>query len=198
MRDADGEEASRRWRPAIARVTLIVMSPSERTVTVVVMGVSGAGKSTVAEALVTATGWTFVEGDELHSDANRAAMAAGRPLRDADRWPWLRRIAAWVGDQEVAGRDAVLTCSALRRTYRDLLRDGHPSVWFAHLVAPPDLLAERIAGRRGHYMPASLLDSQLDTLEPLADDEPGVTVDVRQGSAAVVADVLQALGREAA
>ena len=133
------------------------------TVTVVVMGPSGVGKSVVAAQLVAHTGWAFVEGDELHSAANRAKMAAGHPLDDTDRWPWLQRIADWIGQQEAAGTSAVVTCSALRHAYRELLADGHPSVWFAHLVAPPATISTRIGHRTGHYMPAALLQSQLDT-----------------------------------
>lgn len=163
------------------------------TVSVVVMGVSGVGKSTVAETLVTATGWPFAEGDDLHSEAHRAKMAAGVPLDEADRRPWLRRLAAWIGEQEAQGLCAVLTCSALRRAYRDVLRDGHPSVYFLHLVAPQDVLTTRIAGRHDHYMPAALLGSQLDTLEPLAADERGSTVDSTADPATTVANVLAAL-----
>lgn len=161
------------------------------TVTLIVMGVSGVGKSSVAEALVARTGWSFQEGDDLHPEANRAKMTAGIPLTDDDRRPWLRRIAAWIGEQEAAGRDAVVTCSALKRAYRDVLREGHPSVWFVHLVAPPDLVAERIGLRRGHYMPPSLLRSQLDTLQPLGPDEPGAAVET-DGTPAEIAD--RALG----
>ncbi|MFR9801357.1 gluconokinase [Pseudonocardia sp. RS010] len=147
-----------------------------KTTTLVVMGVSGVGKSTVAGELVRRTGWTFAEGDDLHPEENRRKMAGGHPLTDEDRWPWLHRVAAWIGEQEAAGRNAVVTCSALRRTYRDVLADGHPSVRFVHLEASPDALSSRLAARRGHYMPASLLQSQLDTLEPLEPDEPGLAV----------------------
>lgn len=155
----------------------VCASLSPMTVTVVVMGPSGVGKSAVAGELVARTGWTFAEGDELHSEANRAKMAAGQPLTDDDRWPWLRRIAEWIGEQETAGRDAVVTCSALRHAYRRLLSTGHPSVWFAHLTAPTAEITRRIGGRRGHYMPPALLQSQLDALEPLTADEPGAAVD---------------------
>ncbi|GAA4555934.1 gluconokinase [Pseudonocardia xishanensis] len=147
------------------------------TTTLIVMGVSGSGKSTVAEELVRRTGWAFAEGDDLHPEANRRKMAAGHPLTDDDRWPWLRRVADWIGEQEAAGRSAVVTCSALRRAFRDVLREGHPSVRFVHLAVDPADLRDRLAHRKGHYMPASLLQSQLDTLEPLGADEPGVTVD---------------------
>ncbi|MFC4950825.1 gluconokinase [Pseudonocardia sp. GCM10023141] len=147
------------------------------TVTVVVMGPSGVGKSVVAAELITRTGWAFVEGDDLHTDANRAKMAAGHPLTDDDRWPWLRRIAEWIGVQEAAGLSAVVTCSALRHVYRELLCTDHPTVWFAHLTAPTEEIADRIGHRHGHYMPAALLDSQLATLEPLTADEPGSAID---------------------
>src|SRR5262245_25665629 len=104
------------------------------SVTVVVMGVSGSGKSTVMTRLVERLGWPSAEGDGFHSDTNVAKMSAGRPLTDDDRWPWLRTIAAWIGQREIAAENAVVTCSALKRPYRDLLRRGHPSVRFVHLV----------------------------------------------------------------
>ena len=158
----------------------------------VVMGVSGVGKSSVAHALVARTGWTFQEGDDLHPEANRAKMAAGHPLDDDDRWPWLRRIADWIGDQEAAGKGAVVTCSALKRSYRDLLCAGHPSVRFVHLVADDAVLTERLTHRRGHFMPAALLRSQLDTLEPLGPDEPGVAVGTEGGPEAIADRALAA------
>jgi len=141
----------------------------------VVAGVSGSGKSTVARAVAERTGWAFAEGDDLHPEANRRKMAAGIPLDDADRLPWLRRIADWIGERERAGRSGVVSCSALRRRYRDLLRDGHSSVRFALLLADPDVLDARLRARSGHFMPASLLGSQLATLDPLEADEPGST-----------------------
>lgn len=163
------------------------------TRTLVVMGVSGVGKSSVAAELVRRTGWAFVEGDDLHSESNRLKMAGGVPLDDADREPWLRRIADWIGEQESAGRSAVVTCSALRRSYREILRDGHPSVRFVHLLAPPELIAARVTARRGHYMPPTLLDSQLATLEPLGPDEPGIGVETTGVPAAVAERALQQL-----
>jgi gluconokinase len=168
--------------------------PGETT-TIVVMGVSGCGKSTVAGELVARTGWAFAEGDSFHPAANVAKMRAGIPLTDADRWPWLEALAAWIGEQEVAGRNAVVTCSALRRAYRDLLRRDHPSVWFAHISASHQVLAERLDHRAGHYMPASLLDSQLATLEPLEPDEPG-TVVAAMATPGEVADEILAQVRE--
>ena len=164
------------------------------TDTVVVMGVSGVGKTSVAAELAEATGWTLAEGDDFHTQVNRDKMAAGRPLDDEDRWPWLRRVADWIGEREAAGESAVITCSALRRSYRDLLRAGHPSVRFVHLLAPASLIEDRIGARTGHYMPAALLESQLRTLEPLADDEPGVAVDTAADPRSVARNALDQLG----
>jgi gluconokinase len=146
------------------------------TTTLVVMGVSGAGKTTVAVGAAGRLGWTFAEGDDFHPAANVAKMRAGIPLTDEDRAPWLHALAAWIGAREAAGDDAVLACSALRRAYRDVLADGHPSVCFVHVTAAPDTLRQRLQTREGHYMPASLLGSQLDTLEPLQPDEKGLTL----------------------
>jgi len=142
---------------------------------VVVMGVSGSGKTTVAAMLAGTLGANFLEGDDLHPRANVEKMRSGTPLDDADRLPWLRRIADWIGERERAGRSGVVSCSALRRRYRDLLRDGHSSVRFALLLADPDVLDARLRARSGHFMPASLLGSQLATLDPLEADEPGST-----------------------
>jgi gluconokinase len=166
------------------------------TTTIVVMGVSGAGKSTVAAELVRRLGWDFAEGDDFHPAENVAKMAAGHPLTDEDRWPWLRTLAAWIGEHEAAGTNAVVTCSALKRAYRDLLCEGHPSVWFAHVRAAPDLILHRVEARRGHYMPPSLLGSQLEILEPLADDEPGAQISGVDPAAQVAEHVLEALSRE--
>jgi gluconokinase len=166
------------------------------TTSVVVMGVSGSGKSTVAAGLVERLGWEFAEGDEFHPPENVAKMRAGTPLTDEDRWPWLRRLADWIGERERAGRSVVVTCSALRRAYREVLGDGHPSVWFAHVTADAELIRDRLEHRTGHYMPASLLDSQLATLEPLQDDEPGAAVSGAGAPQAVVDELLAALSRE--
>ena len=147
-----------------------------RPTTVVVMGVSGSGKTTVAQQLAGRLGWEFAEGDDHHPAANVEKMRAGIPLDDTDREPWLRALAGWIAAHERAGTSCVLTCSALKRSYRDLLREGNGSVFFAYVAVPEAVLAERLAARQGHYMPASLLTSQLATLEPLADNEPGITV----------------------
>ena len=161
---------------------------------VVVMGVAGSGKTTVAKGIAVSMHWTFAEGDAFHPEANVEKMHSGVPLTDEDRWPWLRLIGDWMSEQESAGKSAVVTCSALRRVYRDLLREGRPAVRFCHVTSPETTIADRLDHRAGHYMPPSLLPSQLATLEPLADDEPGVTVS-GQGSETVVLDrVLHALG----
>ena len=158
------------------------------------MGVSGVGKTTVGEGLAAALGWTYAEGDDFHPEANVAKMAAGIPLTDEDRWPWLRSIGAWMSDEIAAGRSAVVTCSALRRSYRDVLREGRPEVLFCHLTADPDLIGERVGLRADHYMPASLLPSQLATLEPLEPDEPGFEVPADGDASVVVAEVLEVFG----
>lgn len=146
------------------------------TTTLVIMGVAGTGKTTLMDALADRLGWPTAEGDEFHPPGNVEKMRVGQPLGDADRWPWLESIAAWIGARERAGESALVTCSALRRAYREVLRRGHPSVRFVHLVAPRAVLEERMRHRSGHYMPGSLLASQLDTLEPLEPNEPGIVV----------------------
>jgi gluconokinase len=157
------------------------------------MGTSGVGKTTVAKGLSTALGWTYAEGDVFHPEANVAKMAAGTPLTDEDRWPWLRSIGDWMSEEIAAGRSAVVTCSALRRVYRDVLREGRPEVVFCHLTADPDLIGERLSHRTDHYMPTSLLPSQLATLEPLQPDEPGVVVSTEGEATDVIARALAAL-----
>jgi gluconokinase len=169
------------------------MAPKPMVHMVVVMGVSGVGKSTVAKGMSTLLGWTYAEGDDFHPEANVARMASGHPLTDEDRWPWLRAIGEWMSGEIAAEHSAVVTCSALRRAYRDLLRAGRPEVVFCHLVAGQDLINDRMSHRTDHYMPASLLPSQLDTLEPLEPDEPGVVVSVEGGEAQVVARAVTAL-----
>jgi len=149
----------------------------QRLTTIVLMGVAGVGKSSVMEALAERLRWPTAEGDALHPASNVRKMAAGIPLTDADRAPWLDRIAAWIGEREAERSSSVVTCSALRRAYRHRLRRGHPSVWFVHLVAPEAVIAKRMEHRGGHFMPPSMLASQLETLEPLQHGEPGRAVD---------------------
>jgi gluconokinase len=153
---------------------------------VVVMGVSGCGKSTVGRALAERLGLHFVEGDSLHSERNVAKMAAGTPLTDADRHGWLQAVAEQLNNPTAAAGGVVASCSALKRSYRELLRAGAPDLRFVYLHGAPALLAERLAARSGHYMPASLLQSQLDTLEPPAADEGAITLDISMPPAALV------------
>lgn len=152
------------------------------------MGVSGAGKSTVARGVAERLGWDFAEGDALHSETSVAKMAAGLPLTDADRGPWLARVAEWIDAEIAAGRHGVITCSALKRAYRDVLR--RPGVLFVHLTVPRAELARRVTRRSGHFMPASLLDSQLDTLEPPGDDETALVIRATGGPKATIRSVL--------
>jgi gluconokinase len=171
-----------------------VQNEQDQPCVVIVMGVSGVGKSTVAKGLSTELGWTYAEGDAFHSEANVAKMASGTPLVDEDRWPWLRMIGEWIQGEVDAGRSAIVTCSALRRSYREVLCEGRPQVRFLHLVAGEDLVADRLSHRKNHYMPSSLLHSQYDTLEPLDEDEPGVLVSVDGTAAEVLARSITALG----
>ncbi|PRX44172.1 gluconokinase [Prauserella shujinwangii] len=155
---------------------------------IVVMGVAGSGKTTVGTALAAMLGVPYAEADDFHSPANIAKMSAGVPLTDADRMPWLRAIARWIGAHTHGG--GVVTCSALKRRYRDVLRAGGPA-WFLHLHGDRDLLARRLTARRGHFMPVALLDSQLADLEPLEPDEPGRTVDIAAPADDIVAGLVR-------
>ena len=145
-------------------------------VQVVVMGVSGSGKTTVGERLAAQLGVPFVDGDALHPPANVAKMASGVPLTDDDRAPWLRIVGQAVAGTTPEG--VVVACSALKRSYRDLIRAEAPGTLFAELDGTRELLAARMSARPGHFMPVSLLDSQLATLEPLQQDEDGLRLDV--------------------
>jgi gluconokinase len=150
---------------------------------VVVMGVSGSGKSTVGSALAQRLRLPFVDADTLHPRANITKMTAHEPLNDDDRNPWLDRVGEWLAAHPGGG---VASCSALKRKYRDRLRAHCPRVEFLHLAGLPELIATRIAARAGHFMPAELLRSQFDALEPLGADESGITVDVDQDVEAIV------------
>jgi gluconokinase len=144
---------------------------------VVVMGVSATGKTTVAKELAEEIGAEFIEGDELHPSRNIAKMESGTPLTDEDRWPWLQAIAELTAVRDYEGISTVVTCSALKRAYRDVLRDATPT-FFVHLHAPYEVLEARMQTRTKHFMPTTLLRSQFDTLEDLADDEAGAVIDV--------------------
>lgn len=156
------------------------------TTHLVVMGVAGCGKSTVAEGLRDLLGWPLAEGDDFHPAENIAKMSSGTPLTDEDRWPWLDSIAEWTAEQGRAGNSTIVTCSALRRVYRDRLRLAPGRTIFVHLVGTPELLAERMNARPGHFMPPSLLPSQLATLEPLDAAEAGVVIEIDQPVDAIV------------
>lgn len=159
----------------------------------VVMGVSGSGKSTVARLLADRLGLPMAEADEFHPEANIAKMSAGVPLTDADREPWLRALRDWISEQDAAGRGSVVTCSALKRPYRDLLRGATARVLFVHLDSTREVIGARLAARSGHFMPPSLLDSQFADLEPLGDDEDGITVDVTASPEQIVQAVCEGL-----
>ncbi|WP_330234022.1 gluconokinase [Nocardia sp. NBC_00508] len=152
------------------------------------MGVSGSGKTTVGTRLADALGVEYTEGDDFHPPANIAKMAAGTPLDDADRSPWLDALAAVMAER--SGRGAVVTCSALKRAYRDRLRAAVPDAFFLQLDVPRDELVRRVTHRRGHFLPPSLLDSQLATLEPLDADEKGSTVDATRPPQELVGEVV--------
>ena len=162
-------------------------------VVLVLMGVSGCGKSTVAALLAGELHWPFEEGDSLHPQANVDKMAAGHPLDDADRWPWLEKVAEWVEECLDAGHSGIITCSALKRSYRDLINRRGSGVEFVYLAGSKQVIAARLASRHGHFMPPSLLDSQFDTLEEPTPDEPGIRVEVGPPAPQVAAQVLQLL-----
>jgi carbohydrate kinase (thermoresistant glucokinase family) len=159
------------------------------------MGVSGCGKSEVGQRLAQALGVRFLEGDAYHSASNVAKMAAGTPLDDEDRADWLRALQAEIALAREHGEGLVLACSALKRRYRDLLRAADPGLRFAHLSGPRELIAERMQARTAHYMPASLLDSQLRDLEPLQPDESGLLLDIRKTLPDLTEDILHPQGR---
>jgi gluconokinase len=160
-------------------------------VVLVVMGVSGSGKSTVGRLLADALHCDFRDGDDLHPAANRAKMAAGHPLDDADRATWLAAVGTWIDEHIATGRRGVIPCSALKRRYRDTLR--RPEVVFVYLHGSYDLIARRLRERHGHFMPAALLDSQFADLEPPQPDERAVWVDNAPPPAEQVTEILRTL-----
>jgi carbohydrate kinase (thermoresistant glucokinase family) len=160
---------------------------------IVVMGVSGSGKSTVGEALAKRLGWLYEDGDKFHPASNVAKMSAGRPLSDEDRWPWLQAIAAEIDRLIAAGERAVIGCSALRRAYRDILVHGRGDVRIVYLAGTQALIAERLSRRKGHFMPPGLLASQFATLEPPAADERVVTVSIDASIEMIVDEILRRL-----
>jgi gluconokinase len=158
------------------------------------MGVSGSGKSTVAGLLAGRLNWPLEEGDDLHPVQNVVKMASGTPLTDDDRWPWLDRVADWIHRQTAAGQPGIITCSALRRAYRDRLRGDDANVVFVYLAGSKDTVGKRLTARSGHFMPASLLDSQLAALEPPGPDENALTVDAGRRAVEEADEIIQRLG----
>ncbi len=162
-------------------------------VAIILMGVSGSGKSSVAEALARRTGFAVEDADAFHPQANIDKMHAGIPLTDDDRWPWLRAIAAAIDRNAETGWPVIIACSALKRAYRDVLVHGRDDVRIVYLKGPRELIARRLAARRDHFMPASLLDSQFTTLEEPTRDEPVVAIDIAAGIDAIVTDIIDRL-----
>jgi carbohydrate kinase (thermoresistant glucokinase family) len=160
----------------------------------VVMGVSGSGKTTVAAMLAGALAVDFLEGDDLHPRANVEKMKSGRALTDDDRWPWLRAIGARIDEWRAEGRAGVVTCSALKRAYRDILIGARPQVRLVYLKGSHELIHQRMMARHGHFMPVGLLDSQFATLEEPGPDERPLVVDVAGEPAAIAAEVIRRLG----
>ena len=145
----------------------------------VFMGVSGSGKTSVAQRVADRLGLPFAEADDFHPPSNIRKMGSGVPLTDEDRWPWLRELAEWIGAHEVLGESTVMACSALKRDYRDVLRTAAPGVHFVHMYGPAEVIWERMDAREGHFMPPALLRSQLEILQRLEPDEAGREIDLR-------------------
>jgi gluconokinase len=162
-------------------------------VIVIVAGVSGSGKTTVGALLAGRLGWQFADADDFHPAANVEKMRAGIPLTDADRGPWMRAIAAWMDERIARGEDAVVGCSALKRSYRDLLLAGRPEARMVFLAPDREVLARRLAARHGHFFPEQLLGTQLDALEPPAPDERVLTVVPADTPAATVDSIIALL-----
>lgn len=159
---------------------------------ILIMGVAGSGKTTVGDMLGKSLGWEFRDADSFHPPANIAKMSAGTPLTDEDRWPWLAAIAAWIDAHRRAGTHGVATCSALKRAYRDRLRDGRDDVLIAHLSGSFELIGARMAERKHHFMPTALLKSQFDTLETPTPDEHVLSIPVEKAPQEIVAIIVAA------
>jgi carbohydrate kinase (thermoresistant glucokinase family) len=164
-----------------------------KPVVVAVMGVSGSGKTTIGRALAERLGWPFQEGDALHPRASVEKMSKGIPLTDADRWPWLRKVAEWIDGQLARGESGIVTCSLLKRSYRQLVVDDRSSVRLLYLRGAQPVIAQRMAARQGHFMPPSLLQSQFDTLEEPDESEHPLVVEVHGTVAETVEDAMRAL-----
>ncbi|CAI3801276.1 gluconokinase [Pseudarthrobacter sp. MM222] len=171
------------------------MAKTAQQPVLVIMGVSGSGKSTVAGLVAGRLGWDLAEGDDLHPPANVAKMQAGEPLTDDDRWPWLESIAEWIRAHTAAGTPGVVTCSALKKRYRDVLRGE--GVVFVFLEGSKDRISDRLASRHGHFMPPALLASQFDALEAPTEDETFITLCVSATPAEEAQEIIDRLGLEA-
>lgn len=158
------------------------------------MGVSGSGKTALATLLAERLGWQFEEGDALHPQSNIEKMQSGHPLSDEDRWPWLEKIADWVDRRLAAGENGLITCSALKRSYRDVINRSGSGVLFVYLSAKEEVIREHMAARRGHFMPPSLLDSQFADLEEPTSDEPTIRVDDDREPDVIAEDLIRRLG----
>jgi gluconokinase len=159
----------------------------------IVMGVTGSGKSTIGTLLAARLGLAFIDGDDLHPQANKNKMSAGIPLDDSDRAPWLAEIGRVIAERLADGSPIIVACSALKRRYRDALRERVPTLLFVHLQGRTDVIADRLGERRNHFMPPGLLDSQIDALEPLEDDEAKILADVSLPPDELVNSVLDRL-----
>jgi carbohydrate kinase (thermoresistant glucokinase family) len=166
---------------------------AHRPLVLVLMGVSGCGKSTVAAMLAGRLHWEFEVGDALHPAANIEKMAAGHPLTDADRMPWLALVAEWIEGRLDAGENGVITCSALKRSYREILNRRNSGVLFVYLAGSRDLIESRMAARQGHFMPPALLDSQFATLEAPGPDEPAITIEIGRKPKAITKSIIAEL-----
>jgi gluconokinase len=172
-----------------------ILAPARRVPPIVVMGVQGCGKSTVGRLLADSLGGHFIDGDDLHSSGAKAKMASGHPLTDDDRLPWLTRVADSMVTELTQGHIVIVACSALKRSYRDLMRSIVPGLVFAELFGDQALVAERLSTRNHEYMPAHLLDSQFETLEPLADTEQGLRISLTRTPDDIVGAITESNGR---
>ena len=166
-----------------------------RPMVLVIMGVSGSGKTTVGRLLAERLGWHYQEGDALHPPENVAKMSSGTPLTDADRIPWLHKIAECIDAWRRSGESGVGTCSALKRAYRDIIIGDRPDVGLVHLKGSRALIGQRLAARKGHFMPAALLDNQFATLQEPAAEERAITVDVGEAPAAIVDEIVRRMAK---
>lgn len=165
-----------------------------KPVVLVFMGVSGCGKTTVAAILAGRLGWQFAEGDAMHPQSNIEKMEAGHPLTDEDRWPWLEKVAEWVEERLDAHENGLITCSALKRSYREVINRRGSGVVFVFLAGSKETIAARLAARHGHFMPPSLLDSQFADLEEPTSDEPEIRVDVGPPPDVIAQGIMEELG----